>query len=66
MAPRRVLAPRVLRRSPVELSETLLVKPRSRKGRKPSTVAFQWYDGAGELHYEVLSPAQSWPYLREN
>lgn len=28
-------------------------------------VALQWMDGAGELHYEVLSVAQSWPYLKK-
>ncbi|MBK6369642.1 MAG: hypothetical protein IPL64_16840 [Flavobacteriales bacterium] len=44
----------------------LLVAPPKGRGRKPETVAFQWHDGAGELHYEVLSPAQSWPYLSKN
>jgi hypothetical protein len=66
MSSRRAPAPRAPRRSPAELLETLLVTPRARRGRKPTIVAFQWYDGAGELHYEVLTPAQSWPYLREN
>jgi len=42
------------------------VAPPKGRGRKPETVAFQWHDGAGELHYEVLSPAQSWPYLSKN
>ncbi|HRH68651.1 MAG: hypothetical protein JNL43_04865 [Flavobacteriales bacterium] len=65
MSPRRVLSPRVIRRSATELAEPLLVKPRLSKGREPLTVAFQWYDGAGELHYEILTPAQSWPYLRK-
>ena len=40
----------------------LLVRPR----RSRRTVAFQWYDGAGELHYQELSPAQSWPYLQRH
>ncbi|HRH37070.1 MAG TPA: hypothetical protein PK760_01920 [Flavobacteriales bacterium] len=32
--------------------------------RKRSTVAFQWQDGAGEVHYSELTEAQSWPYLK--
>jgi len=43
--------------------EQLLITPKKRSVRKPGRVAFQWHDGAGELHYCVLSPAQSWPYL---
>jgi len=43
--------------------EELLITPRKRNGRKAERVAFQWHDGAGELHFCVLSPAQSWPYL---
>ena len=35
-------------------------KPRARKAEQ---VAFQWHDGAGELHYEVFSPEQSQPFL---
>lgn len=66
MSPRRALPRSVPRRSTAELLEPVLVKPGLRRGRKPTTVAFQWYDGAGELHYEVLTPAQSWPYLRHN
>ncbi|MBK6830233.1 MAG: hypothetical protein IPG92_05540 [Flavobacteriales bacterium] len=65
MGTRRHKQDRPDRRSPRALLEQLLIKPAARKGRKPDTVAFQWLDGAGELHYEVLSPAQSWPYLTE-
>ncbi len=41
----------------------LLVPKRMPRGRKAKTVQLQWYDGAGELQYAELSPAQSWPYL---
>ncbi len=54
-------------RSRVRATEDELVVSTPTTGsRKPTTVAFQWHDGAGELHYEVLSPAQSWPYLCKN
>lgn len=43
--------------------DELLVAVRCHKSRKPDCVALQWRDGAGELHFEVLSPAQSWPFL---
>lgn len=36
---------------------------RRERKRKADCVALQWHDGAGELHIELLSPAQSWPYL---
>ncbi|HRD53483.1 MAG TPA: hypothetical protein PKY96_12625 [Flavobacteriales bacterium] len=45
------------------LPEELLVAVRCAKRGKRNCVALQWRDGAGELHIEVLSPAQSWPYL---
>lgn len=43
--------------------DELLVAVRCAKRGKRDCVALQWHDGAGELHVEVLSPAQSWPYL---
>lgn len=43
----------------------VFVPKRVARGRKPHTMQLQWYDGAGELQYAELSPAQSWPYLRE-
>lgn len=43
--------------------DELLVAVRCHRKRKPDCVALQWRDGAGELHIELLSPAQSWPYL---
>jgi len=63
MASRRVISTHSLRRRSKALADELLITPRKRHGRKAERVAFQWYDGAGELHYCVLSPAQSWPYL---
>lgn len=48
-----------VKRSP----EELLVAVRCHRKRKAECVALQWLDGAGELHVELLSPAQSWPYL---
>lgn len=51
--------PRTRQRRSTRTAHELLVRPR----RSSRTVAFQWYDGAGELHYQELSPAQSWPYL---
>lgn len=65
MSTRRPKQHRPHRRSPRALLEQLLIKPAAHKGRKPDTVALQWLDGAGELHYEELSPAQSWPFLTE-
>lgn len=53
------------RKRPNRLQEQVLIAARGGKGRKADTVALQWLDGAGELHYETLSPAQSWPYLVE-
>ncbi|MBK8498674.1 MAG: hypothetical protein IPL52_07620 [Flavobacteriales bacterium] len=41
--------------------DELLVRLRGRLAR---TVALQWRDGAGELHYERLTAAQSWPFLQ--
>ncbi|MBX2973322.1 MAG: hypothetical protein KF797_09480 [Flavobacteriales bacterium] len=58
VAPRRRRMPRI--------PEELLVPKRVRRGRKADTIQLQWYDGAGELQYEELSPAQSWPYLSRN
>lgn len=66
MSQRRVIPHRALRVPRLSAADEVLVAPRTRRGRKPRTVAFQWHDGAGELHYEVLSPAQSWPYLADN
>lgn len=63
---RRMASPHRARRRPrIRVTDEVLVAPRSRRGNTARTVAFQWHDGAGELHYEVLSPAQSWPYLSE-
>lgn len=55
----RPRASRKPRRSPNEV----LLALRCRRQDKADRVALQWRDGAGELHVEVLSPAQSWPYL---
>lgn len=44
----------------------LLVALRKRRENGARHVELQWLDGAGELHYEVLSAAQSWPYLSKN
>lgn len=44
----------------------VLVPKRTTKGRKTDTVLLQWHDGAGELQYTELSPAQSWPFLSKN
>ncbi len=63
MASRRVISPQAHRRRNKARVDELLITPRKRHGRKAERVAFQWHDGAGELHYCVLSPAQSWPYL---
>jgi len=57
-APRR----KVFDRVPAEL----LVPKKMARGRKSDVIQLQWYDGAGELQYEELSPAQSWPYLSKN
>ncbi len=46
--------------------EDLLVALRKRRESGGRQIELQWLDGAGELHYEVLSPAQSWPYLSKN
>lgn len=35
-----------------------------RKRRNPRTVAIQWHDSVGDLHYLELTQAQSRPYLR--
>lgn len=39
----------------------LVVRP----GRRSRTVAIQWHDSVGDLHYQELTPAQSRPYLRQ-
>lgn len=49
-------------RTPLEL----LVPKRTSRGRRSEVVLLQWYDGAGELQYQELTPAQSWPYLSKN
>lgn len=51
------------RPQPSKAKDELLVAVRCAKRGKRDRVALQWHDGAGELHVEVLSPAQSWPYL---
>ncbi|MBK9149395.1 MAG: hypothetical protein IPM12_16440 [Flavobacteriales bacterium] len=60
-AARTHTAPRA--RKPRRVPDELLTAVRCGKRKKPDCVALQWHDGAGELHIEVLSPAQSWPYL---
>jgi len=50
---------------PTRRSGELVVPKRVPKGRKSDTVQMQWSDGAGELNYDELSPAQSWPFLRD-
>ena len=42
----------------------MIVRSRQR-ARRNRTVSFQWYDGAGEMHYHALDPAESGPYLAE-
>lgn len=64
MPTRRATAPKVLRLRPTSL-DTLLIARRTRRGGKARQVAFQWYDGAGELHYYMLTPTQSMPYLEK-
>ncbi|MBK9177417.1 MAG: hypothetical protein IPM46_14000 [Flavobacteriales bacterium] len=51
------------RKPAARMPDELLVAVRCHSRRKPDCVALQWHDGAGELHFEVLSPAQSWPFL---
>ncbi len=51
------------RRQSKRAPDELLVAVRCKRKRKADCVALQWHDGAGELHIELLSPAQSWPYL---
>ena len=51
------------RRRSKEAWAELFVPKRVPRGRKPRTMQLQWYDGAGELQYAELTPAQSWPYL---
>ncbi len=51
---------------PKRRSGEVVVQKRATKGQKPDTVRVQWSDGAGELNYDELSPAQSWPFLRED
>jgi hypothetical protein len=63
MASRRIVPLTMPRRRHKAVVDELLIAPRKRHGRRSERVAFQWHDGAGELHYCVLSPAQSWPYL---
>ena len=53
----------VRRKRQERMPEEVLVALRSHSSRKPDRIALQWLDGAGELHYETLSPAQSWPFL---
>ena len=65
MPTRRVVATKSLRPKPNTL-EQLLIARRPRKGGKARQVAFQWYYGAGELHYYVLTPAQSTPYFEKD
>lgn len=57
--PSVLLRPRRPKRTPDEL----LVPKRMPRGRKSEVVQLQWHDGAGELQYKELSPAQSWPFL---
>lgn len=53
-----------VRRKPARrVPDELLVAVRGAQRGRRDRVALQWRDGAGELHIEVLSPAQSWPYL---
>jgi len=50
------------RKAVPQVPHELLVRLSRRRGHDP-VVAFEWTDGAGELQFTVLSPAQSWPYL---
>ena len=55
--------PPARRKSARQVPDELLVAVRGAQRGRRDRVALQWRDGAGELHFEVLSPAQSWPYL---
>lgn len=61
MSPRQRIASR--RKREQRVPDELLVAVRCTPRGKRECVILQWRDGAGELHVEVLSPAQSWPYL---
>lgn len=60
------IGPRAKRPTTKRLPTELLVPKRMPRGRKANIIQLQWYDGAGEMQYEELSPAQSWPYLSRN
>jgi hypothetical protein len=45
--------------------QVMLVSPAGKSKGEVRTVALQWYDGAGELHYETLSAELSQAYLVE-
>ncbi|MBL7956231.1 MAG: hypothetical protein JNJ91_14440 [Flavobacteriales bacterium] len=62
----RAIAPTPRRKVFDRVPAELLVPKRTARGRKSDVVELQWYDGAGELQYEELSPAQSWPFLSKN
>lgn len=66
MSRMRATAPTPRRKVFDRVPAELLVPKRTARGRKSDVVELQWYDGAGELQYEELSPAQSWPYLSKN
>ena len=51
---------------PARRSAEMVVPKRVPKGRKSDTIQVQWSDGAGELNYDELTPAQSWPFLRDD
>lgn len=58
-----LLRPRKKRTRRKRQPDELLVRLR---GGSVRTVALQWRDGAGEMHYERLNAAQSWPFLQQH
>jgi hypothetical protein len=51
--------------NPMPHEEPLVVRSRESHIGSLRTVHFQWYDGAGDLIYWMLSPEESVPYLKE-
>jgi len=48
-----------------EMPGPMIVRSRPGRSRNSRTVSFQWYDGAGEMHYHALDPIESGPFLTE-